>query len=144
MRLGSVRLPRLLMIVGLVGVVAGAIAVTVGSVNAGVGSWTITALAPVVGYCLVGLAWWQVWTPGTRADDVTTTRRMRRLSRTLAAASTVTAVGWFAYLYGNLRFLSSVPGTSYFSHFGLQLAGAAAQAAGFLIAAAGFWIAGSR
>ena len=56
----------------------------------------------------------------------------------------MTAIGWFAYLYGNLRFLSSVPGTSYFSHFGVQLAGAAAQAGGFLVAAAGFWIAGSR
>ncbi len=69
---------------------------------------------------------------------------MRRFSRILAAAFTATAVGWFAYLYGNLRFLASVPGTSYFSHFGIQLAGAAAQASGFLVAAAGFWIAGSR
>ena len=144
MRLGSVRLPHLLVIVGLVGVVAGAVAVTAGSVDDGLGSWTISAFAPVVGYCLVGFAWWQLWTPGTRADDASTTKRMRRFSRTLAAASTVTAIGWFAYLYGNLRFLSSVPGTSYFSHFGLQLAGAAAQASGFLVAAAGFWIAGSR
>jgi hypothetical protein len=144
MRLGWVRLPHLLVVVGFVGVVAGAVAVTAGSVDASLGSWTLTAAAPPIGYFLVGLAWWQLWTPDTHSADAAATRRMRRFCRTLAAASAVTAVGWFAYLYGNLRFLASVPGTSYFSHFGVQLAGAAAEASGFLIAAAGFWIGGSR
>jgi hypothetical protein len=144
MRLGSVRLPRLLILVGFVGVVAGAIAVMAGSFGASFGSWTVTALALPIGYCLVGLAWWQLWAPGAHGDDPTVMKRMRRFSRTLAAASAVTAIAWFAYLYGNLRFLYSVPGTDYLSHFGLQLAGAAAQANGFLIAALGFWIAGSR
>jgi hypothetical protein len=67
---------------------------------------------------------------------------VRRFTRTLAAASTVAAIGWFAVLWGDLRFRFSVQGSFYLPHFRLELAAAAAQGAGFLLAAAGFWIAG--
>jgi hypothetical protein len=139
----SLRYPRLLVILGLVAVVAGTIVEMRTFVGFTFDSRLIISLALPIGYCLVGLAWWQLWTPDPIADPAVA-KRLGRFSRSLAAASTVTAIGFLAQVYGDLRFRYSWPknlGGFYLPHFRLEVACPAVIAVGLLLAASGFWLA---
>jgi hypothetical protein len=134
----SLRLSRLLLLAGFVGIVAGTITWMVGgSVTSG--SWLIQQLAAPIGYGLVGWAWWQ-WMQGSSAGSMET-RAVRRSSRTLALASAVTSLAYFASLYGNLRFRYATHYPLYPPHFNLHNEGYGAAGVGFLLAAVAFWIA---
>ena len=142
-RAASLRVPHLLVLAGLVGVVVGAIVQARTFEGLRFGSALIIYLAVPFGYCLVGLAWWQLLTPGTSADPAVT-KRLRRFSRTLAVASTVTAACYLAQVYGDLRFRYSWPvdqGDFFVRHFRTEVACPAVIGVGLLLAAAGFWIA---
>lgn len=112
----------------------------VGFVTWTTGSEFVWWLSGPIGYGLVGLAWWQ-WIPDSQAGSVGA-KSMRRSSRLLAVASAITALGYLAHFYGDLRFLYSFPDNNfYLPHFRLHVAGSAATGVGFLIAALGLWIA---
>jgi hypothetical protein len=106
-------------------------------------SWLVQQLAEPIGYGLVGWAWWQ-WIRVPRTDPAGATA-VRRSSRTLALASAVTSLAFFAFLYGNLRFRYAFPQHSSFfiPHWNLHNDGYAASGIGFVLASVGFWIAAS-
>jgi hypothetical protein len=144
-RTASLRLPHLLVVAGLVGVVAGTLVQELTFNGVRFGSQLIIQLAMPLGYCVVGLAWWQLLAPSPAANPAGA-KRLRRFSRTLAVAATVTAAGYLAQVYGDLRFRYSWPidqGGFYLRHFRTMVACPAVIAIGLLLAAAGFWIASS-
>jgi hypothetical protein len=134
----SFRLAQLLILLGFLGVIGGAIAWIVGfSVTSGTD--LVINLAPPIGYGLVGAAWWQ-WLPA--AQEVgTAVKSMRRSSRILASASAITGLGYLAIFYQDLRFIYSLPSGVHPPNSRLQLAVSAANAVGFFLAASGLWVA---
>jgi hypothetical protein len=142
-RTTSLLLPRLLVVAGLVGLVTGTTVEVLTFYGVQFSSELFIYLAMPLGYCVVGLAWWQLLAPGPPVDPAVA-KRLRRFSRTLAVAATVTAIGYLAGVYGNLRFRYSWPndqGGFYIRHFRTMVACPAVIAIGLLLAAAGFWIA---
>ncbi len=136
----SLRLSKLLLLAGFIGVLADPISWIPGYANFTSGSWIVDQVAPSIGYGLVGLAWWQ-WTPASRTGAVGALA-MRRGSRTLALASAVTSLAYFSLLYGNLRFqYAHHIDTVYLRHFNLHNEGYGAAGIGFILAAVAFWIA---
>jgi hypothetical protein len=137
----SFRLPPLLLVVGFLGVVGGAISWLIGFATITSGSMIVIQLAPPIGYGLVGLAWWQ-WKSAVQAGSAAAIA-MRRSSRILSLASVITSFTYLALLHGDLRFRSELPnhGAGFYEpHWNLHLAGYAAAGGGFLIAAVGLWI----
>lgn len=89
------------------------------------GSWLVQQFAPVIGYGLVGVAWWQ-WRPLAQAGSVGS-KAIIRCSKTLALASAAFAATYLSFLYGNLRFRYADPGPNFFiPHFNLHNDGYAA------------------
>jgi hypothetical protein len=136
----SLRLSKILLVVGFLGVLASSTGWMVAYPHFTAGSWMIDQFAPTIGYGLVGLAWWQ-WTPAAEAGLVGSTA-MRRSSRTLALAAAAFALDNLSQLYGNLRFRYAQhdPGF-YLPHFNLENTSLAAAGLGFVLAAVGLWIA---
>jgi nitrate/nitrite transporter NarK len=141
---GELRIPWLLLIAGYLGVVAGtvALAVTYGGTLYHPGAWLIYLFAPPIGYGLVGVAWWQL---APVADAGAGTKKSMRLaSRTLAAATLITSLTYFALFESFVHFLYSLPryeNNLYWRHERLELAAYAALGVGFVLAAVGFWMA---
>lgn len=136
----TLRLSKVLLVVGFLGVLASTVAWMVVIPRFTAGSWIIDQLAPPIGYALVGLAWWQ-WIPAAHTGHVAS-NAMRRSSRTLALAAGAIALGNFSQLYGNLRFRNALHDPGFrIPHWNLQNASLGTAGLGFLLAAVGFWIA---
>ena len=135
------RVPAVLLVLGLLGVVAGLVGTLV-MLHPPLtdGSGLTQFIAPSLAYCLVGVGWWQ-WIPASDATDATRTA-MRRASRVLAAASGTVALGYLAAFYGSLRWRYVVGNSNfYLPHFRLEVASQLSSGVGFCLAAVGFWIA---
>jgi len=133
----TLRVPRTLIVLGYLGVVAATAAWIVASpgLNA---AGQISSILTTVGYGLAGLAWWQ-WSAAIVTDGLPT-RSLRRPSRTMAAGSIVLTVAFAAITENNIRF-HVANHIAYQQHYRLSVAGDLSFVVGFCLAAVGFWLA---
>ena len=149
----TLRFPGILILLGLLGLVAGTLAWVVGSdpFDHETIESVVYQIALTIGYSLAGLACWR-WIVGCWATNVDPSVQ-RIPSRLMAAASAVTAAAFAALTvlqYENhrqlLHTLSGI-GTQRIAvidpHYRLRMAGGASIVVGLLLASVGFWIASS-
>jgi len=129
----TLRIPRLLIIVGYLAIVVG-YGVDIAVYSNLLDYRLVTEIAFPVSYGLIGAAWWQ-WTSLERTNTHAI-KVMKRASRTMAAASAVIAIGNVANAYDTVHLHGQVQRV--FPHYRLIVGGALSLAAGFLLCAIGF------
>jgi hypothetical protein len=98
-------------------------------------SFTVIVIAPLIGYGLVGWAWWHL-----ASNDAVPHRTVRYCSRLFALAALAFAASWSGLVYNQVDFrLSWSVGSFQAPHWRLLLASDVSSAIGFLLAALGLW-----
>lgn len=134
----TLRIPGLLLIVGYVAVVAGAIGY--GQTYPLSKQGWVEILYEPVGIGLVGFAAWK-WMVASRTDP-TTTKSIKVPTRIMAAASLAFGFGWAVMAHIADQEHSSFPGgLDLPHHYTTQMVSLISASVGFLLAAIGFWLA---
>jgi hypothetical protein len=134
----NLRIPTALVVLGFLGVVAGAVGeLKVAPSWSSLVSWfTVTAISFPVGYGLIGLAWWHLV-----SNDVVPPRTARYCSRLFALAALAFAASWSESIDSSIEIRLNWRGAFYFPHWRLLLASEVSSAIGLLVAAVGLWLA---
>ncbi len=135
MRNRGLRVPRTLLVTGLVFMIIGGGLLWRAEAAS---SWQgiLWIFTPPVAYAFVGWAWWQ-WAGFTQANAAAE-RLLRRTSLMLSAASVIVSAGYFVSLYQLVHFRIHSPGADPYYRSGV--AGESAEALGLCLAAFGFWL----
>ncbi len=134
----TLRIPCSLLLVGYLGVIAGAIGYSA-TFTLGKQGW-IEVLYEPVGVGLAGFASWR-WMVASRTEPTATTKTIKVPTRIMAISCVVFAAGQavFAHIVAQEHSSPGLADASF--HYSTKMAGVISSGIGFLLAATGFWLA---